>query len=505
MQVVTAKEMYEIDRYAMEVAGIDGKILMENAGRSIASRAVTLIDGSQPILVLVGSGNNGGDGFVIARTLLNQGFDIFVAQLVPDHKIKGDAAYHRQLYINFGGVIQRVQGAEELKPFLEKSAVVVDAILGIGFSGELRSPLKQMISVVNECGALKLSVDIPSGIPADEGLPFSTGFNADYTFVIEHPKPSTFLIDCNPFYGVWEIVKIGLPFTVFEKRNDCNVWEDKNVRSTLPRRSDYSHKGNHGKGLIIGGCLEMPGSVTMTALAALRSGAGLLTVGTVREAIPSIASNCVEATFHSIASREGYITGRPLINLSPYDAIAIGMGMGRSNDTALFTRSVLENADIPVLVDADGLYHIKGDLSLLAKRQNTTVLTPHPGEMAMLMDCTVSEILAKPFEVSKSFACTYGVFLVLKGVFTIITDPKGNQWINTTGNAGLAKGGSGDVLSGVILTLMMQNKTTHEALANGVFIHGKAAEAMVSHQHSSYDLLATDVINGLSSVFRTLI
>lgn len=336
-------------------------------------------------------------------------------------------------------------------------------------------------------------------------LPFSTGFNADYTFVIEHPKPSTFLIDCNPFYGVWEIVKIGLPFTVFEKRNDCNVWEDKDVRSTLPRRSDYSHKGNHGKGLIIGGCLEMPGSVTMTALAALRSGAGLLTVGTVREAIPSIASNCVEATFHSIASREGYITGRPLINLSPYDAIAIGMGMGRSNDTALFTRSVLENADIPVLVDADGLYHIKGDLSLLAKRQNTTVLTPHPGEMAMLMDCTVSEILAKPFEVSKSFACTYGVFLVLKGVFTIITDPKGNQWINTTGNAGLAKGGSGDVLSGVILTLMMQNKTTHEALANGVFIHGKAAEAMVSHQHSSYDLLATDVINGLSSVFRTLI
>ncbi|WP_186576322.1 NAD(P)H-hydrate dehydratase [Aquibacillus kalidii] len=504
MHIVTAKEMYEMDQYAIKHGGIDGKILMESAGRAVSSKVEALIERSSRILILIGSGNNGGDGFVIARTLMNQGFSVTTCQLVADCKIKGDASYHKQVFENYGGAVQLVENAEELLPFLDRADIVVDAILGIGFSGQLRGSFVDIIQLVNESQPYVISVDIPSGVPADEGNDLQVGIKANYTVIIEAPKMSAFIEKFAPFYGKWEVVKIGLPKAAFKLGCTRMIWTDSERSETLPKRETYSHKGNHGKGLIIGGCLEMPGSVAMTAKAALRSGAGLITIGTVPEAIPSISSYCREATYRSLTSESGFIVGDPMINFQSYGGIAIGMGMGRNALTATFTRKVVTEAAIPVLIDADGLYHVKKDLDILLRRDHPTILTPHPGEMAMLVDKSIQDVLLRPFSLAKQFASKYRVYLVLKGKHTIVTDPFGNQWVNPTGNAGLAKGGSGDVLSGILLTMLMQSESVQKALSNGCFLHGKSADELISSKHAKQDLLATDVIDGLAAVFRTI-
>ncbi|MRH43628.1 NAD(P)H-hydrate dehydratase [Aquibacillus halophilus] len=503
MHIVTANEMYEIDRFAIENAGVDGTILMENAGRAIAEKVVSLVKKSEEILVLVGSGNNGGDGFVIAKTLLNQGYKPTVLQLAANEKIKGAALYHKQLFINYGGTIQQLQASDEITVFLNNTDVVIDAMLGIGITGTLRPPFDQVIKAVNEVDKLTISVDIPSGVPADEGVLDFIGIEADYTFVIEEPKMSVFLEHCTAYYGNWSVVKIGLPHQAYANQIKRNTWVEQKVRTTLPSRDAFSHKGSHGRGLIIGGSRQMPGSVAMTALASLRAGSGLITIATVKEAISSIAQQCLEATFLPLASQEGVISERQQIDISTYDAIAIGMGMGRKKDTGLLTRKIVAKAKVPVLIDADGLYHISEELSVITNRKSPTILTPHFGEMAMLLDTTIQNVIAHPFSLAESFSRKHGVYLVLKGPNTIVSDPEGNQWVNTTGNAGLAKGGSGDVLSGILLAMIMQRQKMTEALSNGCFIHGKAADNLVVKKHSEQDLLATDVIKGLASVFRT--
>lgn len=501
MKIVTAKEMYEVDRIAMEEKGLHGTILMENAGRSIAEKVKMHASKNSRILVLIGSGNNGGDGFVIARTLLNQDYLIKVIQLVSNEKIKGDARYHKKVFEEYGGIVQF--HTMESYDLISEADVIIDAMLGIGVKGMLRSPFKEIIKAVNTACKMTIAVDIPSGVPAETDSEFNGAIKANYTYVIEAPKLSAFIDGYAPFYGVWEVVKIGLPTAALEQTKKRCTWEQSDVQATLPNRDRFAHKGSHGKGLIIGGSRLMPGSITMTAKAALRSGTGLLTIGTVKSAIQSIASHCTEATFIDIESEDGWITNKKAIKLGSYDAIAIGMGMGREQHTSAFTKQVLVEAEVPILVDADGLSHIRDDLSLLKKRQYPTILTPHPGEMAMLVNCSIAEIVANPFQIAKAFAEKYRVYLVLKGTYSIVTDPEGNQWVNTTGNQGLAKGGSGDCLSGIILAMIMQRQTIPEALSNSCYIHGKSAELLVEDSHSTYDLTATDVIEGIPAVFRT--
>ncbi|WP_112179723.1 MULTISPECIES: NAD(P)H-hydrate dehydratase [Paraliobacillus] len=500
MKIVTAKEMYEVDRIAMEEKGLHGCILMENAGRSIAEKVKKHTSKSSKIIVLVGSGNNGGDGFVIARTLFNQGYLIEVIQLVTNDQIKGDALYHKNVFEQYSGIVHPYSMASHT--LIAEADVIVDAMLGIGVNGKTRYPYNEIITSVNASQNLIISVDIPSGVPSENDLDFEVAIKADYTCVIEAPKLSAFVTGYASYYGEWEVISIGLPVDAFEQVQERRTWDQCDVKATLPKRDRFAHKGSHGKGLIIGGSRLMPGSVTMTAKAALRAGTGLLTIGTKKDAIPSIASQCAEATFIDLTAEGGWIGAENVIKDSNYDVIAIGMGMGREKATCEFTKQVLREAKVPVLVDADGLSHIQDDLTILQSRSYPTILTPHPGEMAMLLNCSIAEVVAAPFKVAKEFAEKYHLHLVLKGTYSIVTDPSGNQWVNTTGNQGLAKGGSGDCLSGIILAMIMQDQTISEALSNSCYIHGKSADLLVEDSHSTYDLLATDVIEGIPFVFR---
>ncbi|MFS0562529.1 NAD(P)H-hydrate dehydratase [Terribacillus sp. 179-K 1B1 HS] len=501
MYIVTAKEMYEVDRYAMEDIGIIGSILMESAGRAIAERMKPLIGTTDRIIVLCGSGNNGGDGYVVARTLLNEGYDVAAVQV--GRNLTADAAMHQQVYDRLGGEVMDVE-ADTFRPALEDADVIVDAMLGLGVRGKLKSPYTETVQAVNEADALVFAIDLPSGVPADDASDFSEAIFADHTFVIEAPKPSVFIQKTAPHYGKWHIVSIGLPAAYLGRQAGARIWTEQDVKRSFPTRQPFSHKGTHGKGFLIGGGAEMPGSVTMSSMAALRAGAGLLTVGTLRQVIPSVSAHLTEATFTVLEGENGVIVDTETLDVSAYDGIVVGMGMGRGEATAALTKRVLEQAEVPVLLDADGLHHIKSDLEILRNRQAPTILTPHPGEMAMLLDMKVPELLENPFELARKFAIVHQVHLVLKGTYTIITAPDGSQIVNTTGNPGLGKGGSGDVLSGILLAMQMQHENLMEAIANGVYIHGKAADVLVKEMHSQQDLLATDLMKGLAKVFRDI-
>jgi len=498
--IVTAKEMYDLDRYAMDEIGIGGSLLMENAGRAVADKVERNLSSSESILVVIGKGNNGGDGFVLARTLLQRGCHVRAVQMVPSAEIQGDAAYHRELFLNMGYSLEEYDGQDSFETLCKQSSVIIDAMLGIGVKGEVRSPYREAIETVNASDSLTISIDVPSGIPADEGEEVDTAIGANQTVVIQYPKQSAYLQHTAPYYGAWEVVDIGIPKPSNLKRS---VWKKGQVQSTFPKRGAFSHKGKHGKGLVIGGSSTMPGSVGLTSRAALRGGAGLLTLATVPEVIQALASSTLEATYISLPNQNGYILDVEDLDLS-YDGIAIGMGMGRQAESVQVLGKVLREASCPVLIDADGLYALGDDLTVLQQRENPTVLTPHPGEMAHLLGISIQELLLQPFQYAKSFAEKYGVYVVLKVAFTIITTPDGEQRVTETGNAGLAKGGSGDVLSGILLSHIMQEQSLSEALCNGTWIHGYTAEELTETKHSLYDLLAHDVIEGLAQTYRTL-
>ncbi|MCD5325848.1 MULTISPECIES: NAD(P)H-hydrate dehydratase [Pontibacillus] len=504
MHIVTAKEMYDTDRYAMEEMGLQGHLLMENAGRAVATAIKDQVSEEDQILILVGKGNNGGDGFVIARTLLQQGYSVEVLQIPNDEEVQGDARTHREIYEAFGYGYRRFDSVDSLATLSSRKTVIIDCLLGIGVKGPLRSPYDEIVPHVNQLDAKVISVDLPSGVPADEGVSFEGAIQADYTVVIQYPKTSAFLQHTAPYYGDWKAVDIGLPDHLLRGRNKgCSVWTKSDVVASLPEREPFSHKGSHGKGLVIGGSIQMPGSVTMTSRAALRAGAGLLTVATVSKVISILASSVTEATFIPLEEQEGRISSVEGIEFG-YDGVAIGMGMGRHREGKELLEKVLKLSESPVLIDADGLYALKGYLSEVKSRSYPTIITPHPGEMAHLLDVSIPELLEKPFHYSRQFASRYGVHVVLKGAFTLVTTPDEKQWVHTTGNVGLAKGGSGDVLAGMLLAMVMQPQTVELALNNGVWLHGSTADLLTEQAHSTYDLLATDLIDGLSKTYRTI-
>ncbi|MEN1970551.1 NAD(P)H-hydrate dehydratase [Lentibacillus sp. N15] len=496
MYIVTAKEMYEMDRFTMQEIGLDERLLMENAGRAVACKVMEKIQKHDRMVVLVGAGNNGGDGFVIARTLLNQSYDVTVIQIVPDEKITGEAFYHKQLFVNTGGYILVEDDKKEMVSRIRPFDVIIDAMIGIGVHDQLREPVRTIVAAMNESKACVISVDIPTGLPADEGITNFTAVQADYTVVIEAGKMSLFLQHTAPYYGKWDVVSIGIPVNKLADKWKRNTWEPSCFQQTMPIRDPYAHKGSHGKGLAIGGSKLMPGSIAMTAKAALRAGAGLLTIGTTEDTIASIAPTCVEATY--------LITNNASISMDRYDAVAIGMGLGRDHAAETLVKQALQ-ADVPIIIDADGLFHTKANQSLLSERVQPTIVTPHPGEMAMLLEISIAELLAKPFYYAQEFASRHQIYVVLKGKHTIITAPSGQQAVNQTGNQGLAKGGSGDVLSGIILAMLMQHENTFQALCNACFIHGAAADIQVQESHSHYDLVAIDVIAGIPAVYRTFL
>ncbi|MGX1983183.1 NAD(P)H-hydrate epimerase [Thermolongibacillus altinsuensis] len=500
MRIVTASEMYAIDRDTIERIGMSEESLMENAGQAVARALLERLHPSMRIAVLAGTGNNGGDGFVVARMLKSYGYCTDVWLIPPKEKVKGAAKKALDIYENAGYEVKLYSGNEQT--FVEQIAhydVIVDALLGIGVQGAVRSPYKEIIDMVNRTNASVYAIDVPSGIPADGGAA-DTAVRADVTITIQCPKLSAYTFPTADYYGELVVVDIGIPpLSVARNAEFRSTWEEADVVRTLPKRQKSSHKGTYGKALVIGGSKRMTGAVTFTAKAALRSGAGLLTMA-IPEAIYSVVANRIpEAMYYPCSSHDGYFSGEIDLSHLDVDAIAVGPGIGRTEGTKNVVKTVLSH-DVPVVLDADALFFWNEYAPFVRKRSAATIVTPHPGEMARMLGVSIREVENDRFGVAKRLAMEYGIYVVLKGPYTIVTTPDGMQYVNTTGNPALAKGGSGDVLTGMIVAFLMQHRSIQEAISNAVWIHGKAADFLVEKGHSQLDVLATDVIEEIPNV-----
>lgn len=500
MRVVTASEMYAIDRDTIQNIGISDDSLMENAGQALFNVLKERIPRSARVAVLSGTGNNGGDGFVVARMLKSHGYDAELWLVPPKEKIKGAAKTALDVYERSGYDIKEYIGNERyFAEHVRYYDVIIDALLGIGIQGAVRSPYKEIIEMVNRTNATVYAIDIPSGTPADGGE-VETAVRADVTITIQCPKLGAYTFPAADYYGELLVVDIGIPpLAVVRNAEVRSTWEEDDVVRTLPKRKRSSHKGTHGKLLVVGGSRPMTGAITLTAKAALRSGAGLLTMAVPDDIYSVVANRVPEAMYYPCPSHDGSFSGVIDVSRLDIDAIAIGPGMGRTDGARQLVCALLQQP-MPMVIDADALFFWNEYASLVRERKDATVVTPHPGEMARMLDLSINEVESDRFGVSKRLATEYGIYVVLKGPYTIVTTPDGSQYVNTTGNPALVKGGSGDVLTGMIAAFLMQHHSAQEAISNAVWVHGKAADMLVERGHSQWDVLAGDLIEAIPAV-----
>lgn len=505
MRIVSGEEMYEADRFAMEEIGISGAMLMENAGKTLFEAMKNKLKMKERIAVLIGTGNNGGDGFVLARYFKEHGYNVDVWLIPPESKVKGDASTHFGIYKSLSHSWKAYEEGDEFHSSLSGYTVIIDCLLGLGISGEIRAPYDDVIQQVNASSATVFSVDLPSGLNANGGYEGECEpIRADITYTIQCPKLGAFHYPDADYYGERVVVDIGIPQIAFSKALQRKLWTETEVKRTLTDRSASSHKGSHGKGLVIGGSRGMAGAPVMSTKAAYRSGAGLIQAAVPDDILVMTAGATLEAMFQGWASESGFFSGEVAQDLSAFDGIAIGPGLGRTEGGKKIVQATLAST-VPLVMDADALYHLSELKEPLKARTGPTVITPHPGEMARLTGLSVQDIQRNRFDISRSFAREFGVYLVLKGPYTVVTTPDGSQFVNTTGNPALAKGGSGDVLTGMVLAFIMHSRSIREGISNAVHIHGKAADILVQKAHSTLDVLATDVIETIPAVLHSFL
>ncbi|MFC4618858.1 NAD(P)H-hydrate dehydratase [Camelliibacillus cellulosilyticus] len=504
MQIVSREAMQAMDRHAIDCVGIDEKILMENAGRAVFQSLASDLRNERKIGVVIGKGNNGGDGLVIARYIYDRESPLDV-WLVPERQeITGIAAVQLSVYEKAGGSVRFIneEGWEAFRQAAGQWTIAIDCLLGTGFQGAPRPLYLDVIQLINRLDIRVISVDLPSGVPANGGNFDHEAVRASLTLTLQCPKIAQFTFPAANFYGATEVLDIGIPKkSIRENTENRRVWNEVDVKKSLPIRARSSHKSSHGRGLILAGEMLMSGAAVLAIRAASRAGAGLVAAG-VPEAIRTIVgSQAVEATFDDHDYADASVAKE---NLPRYDAVAFGQGAGRDVKTEKTLLTLLKTCPRPLVIDADGLFYLKKYAPLLTERQAPTILTPHSGEMARLLGKTAEAVENDRFGLSLHYATSHNVYLVLKGPYTIVTTPDGRQFVNTTGNPGLAKGGTGDVLTGILLAFLMQHRDVASAICNAVYVHGHAADRLFKEGVSSLSILPSDIVNALPGVLFDL-
>lgn len=514
MKLLKAEEMRDIDRRASQDFLVPSLVLMENAGLRVLELIKELVPSlaRSRIVILAGRGNNGGDGMVLARHLINAGAraDCFLLGAPPD--LTPDAAANYGILDRMGvRVCALTCEADELAlaRSLAGADVIVDAIYGIGFKGKLNDFESRIVGTINECRVPIISVDIPSGVEADTGRVIGTAVKADYTVTLAAPKPGLFTAPGSEQVGELVVADIAIPRILLEdKRYRTNLIDSDLVKKYIrPRRGD-SHKGTYGHVLVAGGSPGMTGAVIMTACAALRSGAGLVTAAVPESLVPIVETATMEVMSRPLPeTTEASISleALPVLKnlLGTVSVCAIGPGMSRYREANALLRFVLENSGVPMLIDADGLNALEGDAAILENRQVPVVLTPHPGEMARLTGLTIEEIQHDRLEIARRYAAQWGITLVLKGHNTVVATPAGEIFLNISGNPGMATAGSGDVLAGIIAGFIAQGLKAQEAAIAGVYVHGACGDK-VAEAYGQRGLVAGDLIQYLPGVLCEL-
>lgn len=501
MKVCYAEQMRNIDRAAMEKAGIPGIVLMENAAIACVNELKNDITNPEKVLIFCGKGNNGGDGFAVARHLFNAGIDTEVF-LVCGDGIGGDAKINLDI---ISGMNVPVRNADytlkELALIIKSADVVIDAIYGTGIHGEIQGFPAEVIRCINENAKYVLSVDIPSGINADTGEICGVCVNANKTVTFAAYKLGMLMFPGADYTGDVVVSPISIPDYIIEEQSiSINIADKAFVERNYPCRTKNSQKSNYGKIFIIAGSKGMSGAAYLSSQAALYGGAGLVTVGVCESISSAMEVKTTEAMTLVLDDTDGHIAYTAemeiLKQLDKSDVVLIGPGLGRSREAARIVKTVLTQSKVPVIADADALYAIAMDIDMLKNCNCPVILTPHEMEMARLADKGVEYIAANRIDISRSFCEEYGVTLILKGHHTIVTSPELKQYINITGNPGMATGGSGDVLAGLIAALTARITDPSTAAAIAVRLHGEAGDK-AAQRHGMDAMTALDILEGL--------
>jgi len=509
MKIVTTEQMRELDRKATEERGIPGLTLMENAGRAVADAAARMAPDSsdRPIVIICGSGNNGGDGFVAARHLVEMGRKVQVLLVGARDAVRGDAEANLLRLDEVGIPVTEVTEAEPVAGACRRAGLVVDAILGTGLSGKVRGLIGEVIDAVRTCGRRVLAVDVPSGLDADTGEPLGLAVAAEETVTMGLPKLGLFLHPGVDHAGRVTVADIGFPpDLVGESDSVGELIAPEWVRMLLPRRPRSAHKGDFGRVLVIAGSLGMTGAACLCAEGALRVGAGLVTVGCPVGINDILEAKLTEAmTFPLPETYSRTLDTRalaPILELAEEaSVIAIGPGLSREPETAVLVRRLVARVGKPMVIDADGLNALADAAVILEGGHAPAVLTPHPGEMGRLMGASPAAVQAKRGHFAQAAADRCHSVIILKGACALVAESGRALTVNPTGNPGMATGGTGDVLTGMVAGLIAQGLLPFEAAAAGAYLHGLAGD-LAARRLGQASLLAGDVLTAVPEAIR---
>jgi NAD(P)H-hydrate epimerase len=512
LPVFTGEAMRALDRRAITELGIPGATLMEHAGRGaadvIAATFASLARSRRAVVVVCGKGGNGGDGFVVARHLARRRIAVKVLLAVPEREIGGDAA-RKLAEMKRAGIRPQV-AADDARAgdMLPRAALVVDALLGTGARGAPAPAVSAMIERINAAGRPVVALDVPSGLPSDGEPPPGPVVRAELTTTFAGLKRGLVTGTGVDLAGRIVVVPIGVPDALVRRDATTFVLERADVAAVFPRRARDSHKGDWGRLLVVAGSLGKTGAAALAARAALRTGAGLVTVATPASQQPILASLLVEAMTEPLPDTpDGVIADtafdRVQTLLETRDALAIGPGLGVDPAPARVTTRLAHTLALPAVLDADALTALVGRLDVLREARGPRALTPHPGEMARMLGASVADVQRDRIEVARAFATRHRVHLALKGAATVVASPDGVVVLNPTGNPGMASGGTGDVLTGIVGAVLARGVEAGTALRAAVFLHGLAGD-LAAARVGQEALVASDLVDALPAAFGAL-
>ena len=514
MRIFTAEQMREADRRTIEDIGIPSLVLMENAGRQVVAAMESFFDdlADRQIAVLSGKGNNGGDGFVVARTLHQRGVGVSVFVVGQVAEIKGDARINLEILGRLGITVVEISDESQWElHFSEISAhtLIVDALFGTGLKSALSGIYETIIADVNGSGIPVVAIDVPSGMSADTPDLIGDCIEATVTVTLGAPKLPLVLPPAEQKAGEVVVADIGIPAEIIQTVDGPLVeLMTRDVMRVLisPRQPD-AHKGDFGRVLIVAGSRGKTGAAVLAAQGALRSGAGLVTVATPRSCVPLVAvhtpdymteglEETVDGTIHFAAAE--YVLGLTA------DVLAVGPGLGRGEAVTAFMRELIDRSELPLIFDADALNaFVDEPAALIGREGRDLIITPHPGEMARLIGCSIEDVQADRMGIARDFASAHRVYVVLKGYRTLIATPDGKVFINPTGSPGMATGGTGDVLAGMMAAWLAQLLDAEAACRLATYLHGAAGE-LADADEGEVSMTASDLAEHIGDAILEL-
>ena len=513
MRVLNAAQMREADRRTIEDVGIPSHVLMENAGRQVVSAMEAMYEDltERRVAVLCGRGNNGGDGFVIARTLVQRGVDVSVFLIGAVADVRGDARTNLDVLGSLGITVVEIADGQTWELHLTEvkdCGLIVDAIFGTGLNTPLAGFIQSVVADVNASGISIVSVDLPSGLSADTTELLGDSIDAELTITLAAPKLPLLLPPAESRAGDVVIADIGIPEGIIDAVEGPRVelLTRTTVRDLVAPRAPDTHKGDFGRVLIVAGSRGKTGAAYLAGMGALKSGAGLVTIATPADCLPIVAAMAPEYMTEPVPEVGDELDPDAVDRVLALnqDVVAIGPGLGQGPSTRVFIRRFVESATTPIVIDADGLNAFAGDTGGLSGGEGRhVIITPHPGEMGRLIGKSADHVQARRLDIARDFATSHRLYVVLKGYRTLIATPDGAVFINPTGNAGMATGGTGDVLTGMIAAWLAQLLDAEGACKAAVYLHGLAGD-LAKVEEGEIAMTATSVVRQLGPAFLEL-